>query len=169
MTIYFVCIISFLIAQRLLELAISHRNERWLRQHGAIEYGQKHYPFIIALHSFFLISLIVEYWINPSDKVDLFFLIFYIIMAALKYLIITSLGRYWNTKIFRIPNSPAIRTGLYRWIRHPNYVVVVGEIFAIPMIFHLYFTAIVFSLINGIMLWIRIGMENAVWNEKQNV
>ncbi len=75
-----------------------------------------------------------------------------------------SLGKYWNTKIIRIPNSKFIRKGPYRFFKHPNYFIVVCEIIAIPMVFNLYVTAIVFTVLNALMLTVRIRVEEKVWS-----
>ena len=156
----FILFISFIILLRIAELILSRRNEIWLLQNGAIEYGQKHYPYIVMLHTFFLVSLVVEYsWKQPTGY-SLFLMLFYFLVLAFKTWVIVSLGKYWNTRIFHIPNIPLIKTGPYQYFKHPNYLIVIIEIAIIPLIFQLYITAIVFSILNLIMLFIRIREEN---------
>jgi methyltransferase len=144
------------------ELALSKRNKAWLLQHGAIEYGQKHYPFIVALHMLFFLALIFEYYNQQPPSLSLFYLIFYCLLIAIKTWIILSLGKFWNTRIYHISGFPLQKKGPYKYMRHPNYCVVVAEIAVIPLIFHLYYTAVIFSLLNAILLFIRINEENKV-------
>ncbi|WP_159517175.1 isoprenylcysteine carboxyl methyltransferase family protein [Sunxiuqinia indica] len=158
----FVLFISFLILLRLSELLIARRNEIWLRANGAVEYGKKHYPFIVLLHLAFMLSLVIEYLLKPTETPDYFLLALLLALIAVKMHIIYSLGRYWNTKILHIAGVPLVRKGLYKYFKHPNYFIVISEIAVIPLIFHLYVTAIVFSVLNAIMLFIRIKAENKI-------
>lgn len=180
----FTVFLLFLILLRLGELLLARRNERWLRSQGAVEYGQAHYPYIVLLHVLFFLSLIAEYLLTPARgyslpllipahdyslplltparDYSLPLLILYFLLLALKVHVIGSLGRYWNTKIFRIPGRPLVKKGPYRFLKHPNYTIVVAEIALIPLIFHLYLTAIVFTLLNAGMLYVRIGEEDRV-------
>jgi methyltransferase len=145
------------------ELYISKRNERWLLSQGAIEYGREHYPYIVALHSLFIVSLIVEYYLSGGQPMSYIFLLLFILLLTFKYWVLSSLGLYWNTKIYRIPGVVAIKRGPYKLFKHPNYVDVVLEIAIIPLVFHLYYTALIFSVLNAIMLSVRIRVENKVW------
>lgn len=154
--------ISFLILLRIGELLLARRNEKWILQHGGVEYGEKHYPLIVMLHVFFFISLITEYLIVKPATYNLFLLILFFISLAFKIWVIYSLGTFWNTKIYRIPDFPLIKSGPYKYLKHPNYVIVIAEIAIIPLIFHLYYTAVIFTLLNGIMLTVRIKEENKV-------
>lgn len=156
----FTAFIVFLILLRLGELLLARRNEQWLLQHGAVEYGKKHYRYMVILHVLFFISLITEYIFTSTGYYSVPLLILYFLLLAFKAWAILSLGKFWNTKIFRIIGYPLVKKGPYRFIKHPNYVVVVAEIALIPLIFHLYITAIVFSALNGILLYIRIREEN---------
>jgi methyltransferase len=156
----FALFISFVILSRIGELLLSNKNEKWLLQNGAIEYGSKHYPFIIALHSLFFISLILEYSVHHVASYSLSFLLFYFLLLAFKIWMILSLGKFWNTKIYRIAGFPLINKGPYKYFKHPNYLVVIAEIAVIPLAFHLYYTAIIFTLLNAIILSVRIREEN---------
>jgi len=158
----FILLISFLIFTRIEEVILSKRNEKWLLENGPVEYGNKHYPFIIALHILFILSLIFEYSIQSTTTFNLLMLFLFFILLTLKTWIVLSLGKFWNTRIYRIPNSPLIKSGPYQFFKHPNYMIVIAEIAVIPMIFNLYYTAIAFSLLNLIMMFVRIKAENKV-------
>ncbi len=160
---YFILFILFVIFQRLMELYVAKRNQKWLESQGAIEYGREHYPFIVALHSLFICSLIAEYWFSSFKQIDFVFLIIYFLLLAFKIWVLSSLGKYWNTRILRVPGAAPVMKGPYKLFKHPNYVVVVCEIAIIPLVFHLYYTAIIFSALNAVMLWVRIKVENKVW------
>ncbi|MBS1504896.1 MAG: isoprenylcysteine carboxyl methyltransferase [Bacteroidetes bacterium] len=163
----FILFIILVITLRLTELCISSRNEKWLLSNGAIEYGRGHYPFVIALHTGFIISMVAEYcFLGQSNRINYFFLAFLIVLLIFKWWILASLGKYWNTRVYRIPGSEPVKRGPYRFIKHPNYVDVVGEIAVIPLVFHLYYTAIIFSILNVFMLTVRIRVENKVWGYK---
>ncbi len=156
----FILFISFVILLRIGELLLSRRNERWLLQHGAVEYGNKHYPFIVTLHVLFIISLIFEYSIQQTASYSLFFIVLYFVLIAFKVRVILSLGKFWNTKIYHISNVPLLKKGPYKYSKHPNYLIVIAEITVIPLAFHLYYTAIIFTLLNSIILFVRIREEN---------
>lgn len=160
---YFIIFILFVITQRLSELYIARRNEKWLRSQGAIEYGKKHYPFIVALHTLFIVSMIVEYILRGTTLIDFIFLILFALLLLFKFWALSSLGKYWNTKIFRVPGAGPVKKGPYKLFKHPNYFIVICEIVIIPMVFHLYYTAIIFTILNAIMLTVRIRVENKVW------
>ena len=158
----FILFISCIILVRIGELILSRRNEIWLLQNGAIEYGQKHYPYIVALHILFVVSLIIEYSTNQTVSFSLFFLVLYLMILLFKVWVVTSLGKFWNTKIYHISGFPLIKKGIYKYVTHPNYLVVIAEIAIIPLVFHLYFTAIAFTVLNAIMLSVRVKEENKV-------
>ena len=158
----FILYISFIILLRIVELIVSRRNEVWLLQQGAVEYGQKHYPYIVALHVLFIISLIIEYSTKQTSSFSLFFLVLYFLLMAFKMLVIMSLGKFWNTKIYHISGFPLMKRGVYKYVKHPNYLIVIAEIAIIPLVFHLYFTAITFTVLNAIILSVRVKEENKV-------
>lgn len=158
----FTAFILFLILLRMGELLLARRNERWLLQHGAVEYGREHYPWIVMLHALFFVSLIAEYLFSSTHSYSVPLLVLYFLVLGFKAWAILSLGICWNTKIYRIPDSSLVKRGPYRLMKHPNYVAVIAEIALIPLIFHLYITAVVFSLLNALMLTVRIREENKV-------
>jgi methyltransferase len=161
---YFILFMVLLILLRLIELAVSDKNEIWLKKNGAVEYGRAHYPYIILLHVLFIASLIIEYILRPSQEMNTAWLTAFIILIILKIMVISSLGNYWNTRIYRIPGTPLVNKGVYKYFKHPNYAIVVLEIALIPLIFHLYYTAAIFSFLNLIMLYVRISEENKALN-----
>ncbi|HCO67027.1 MAG TPA: hypothetical protein DIT04_04605 [Dysgonomonas sp.] len=156
----FTIFIGFLILLRLGELLLARRNEKWMLQHGAVEYGKKHYPIIVILHVLFFISLITEYYFASTGYYSVPLLILYFLLLAFKAWVIFSLGKFWNTKIFRITGYPLVKKGPYKFIKHPNYIIVIAEIAIIPLIFNLYYTAIIFSILNALVLYIRVREEN---------
>lgn len=158
----FTLFIFFVVLLRIVELIIARSNEKWMRRNGAVEYGQAHYPFIILLHTLFFFSLIAEY--NFSSTVHFYpiLVVVYLILAALKFWVIGSLGKFWNTKILRIPAAILINKGPYKYVKHPNYMIVVAELIVIPMCFQLVYTAVIFTFLNAIMLYVRIKEENRV-------
>lgn len=160
---YFTLFISFLILQRLSELLIARCNEKWLLSQGAVQYGQRHYPFMITMHTLFIVSVITEYNLLGGTQISWFFLGAFLAVLLFKFWALSSLGKYWNTKIYRIPGVYPVKRGPYKFLKHPNYMEVVCEIAFIPLVFHLYYTAIIFTILNAAMLYVRITEENRVW------
>ncbi|WP_313894491.1 isoprenylcysteine carboxylmethyltransferase family protein [Psychrobacillus sp.] len=147
--------------QRILEVFIAKRNEKWMLAQGAYEVGASHYSYMIALHVSFFISLIVEvifFQQSISPLFPLFFLIF-LFVQIIRFWCLQALGPYWNTKIIILPNANVVKKGPYLFFRHPNYVVVCIEIALLPLMFQAYFTALVFTLLNLAMLSVRIPAE----------
>jgi methyltransferase len=163
---YFWIFLVFLITQRLSELYIARQNEKWLLQQGAVQYGQSHYPFMVGMHTLFIVSMIVEYLVRDNPLFNYYFLLAFIVVLSFKFWALSSLGKYWNTKIYRVPGVYPVKKGPYKIFKHPNYMEVVLEIAIIPLVFNLYYTAIIFSVLNAMMLYVRISVENKVWAEK---
>ncbi len=162
--ILFYSLIILIIIQRIIELRISNRNEKWLLKNGGLEYGAEHYKFIVLLHLLFFFSMIIEFnWYGKNYElgiINYLFLVFFFFLQGMRVWILRSLGKYWNTKILRISGSKLVKVGPYKYFKHPNYVLVACEIFTLPMIFNLYYTAIIFSILNAVMLSVRIKVEN---------
>ncbi|CAN5437091.1 alkylpyrone methyltransferase [soil metagenome] len=164
----FVITISVVIIQRLTELIISKKNEKWLLSNGAVEFGASHYKYIVIMHTCFFLSLIIEFWYSSASKnmnsefntFNLLFLVFFIILQFGRVWVLVSLGSFWNTKIFRIVGVQLINRGPYRYFKHPNYIVVCLEILILPLVFNLYFTAVVFTILNALILSVRIKEES---------
>ncbi len=164
----FILFISFIILIRIIELNYSAKNERWLLKNGAVEYGQKHYPVMVLMHVSFLCALIIEYTLKQPGSFNQFLLACYFILLLLKVWTIWSLGNFWNTKIYHISGLPLIIRGPYKYISHPNYILVTIEIAIIPLIFHLYYTAVIFSVLNAAMLYVRIKEEDKVLKSNES-
>ncbi|HET7657247.1 MAG TPA: isoprenylcysteine carboxylmethyltransferase family protein [Bacillales bacterium] len=163
--------IVLLMGQRLVELAIAKRNEKWMKDRGAKEVGAEHYKFIVALHVLFFISLIIEVAIFGSRPADWWAVPFLIFMGSqvLRFWALISLGKHWNTKIIVLPGAEVVVRGPYRFIRHPNYLIVAIEIFTVPVLFQAYVTAVLFSILNAIvLLGVRIPKEAQALKEMTN-
>ena len=145
--------------QRLLELRLSRRNERLLRPRGAVERGEGHYPLMVALHLSWLLSTLVEGILRGPTLWPLPLALF-LLVQPLRYWAILTLGEYWNTKILVVPGAELVRRGPYRYLKHPNYLVVVAEILTFPLIFGAWITALVFTVLNAALLYARIKEEN---------
>ncbi len=144
-------------AQRLAELAYARRNTRVLRAEGADEVAPGHYPFIVAVHTLWLLSLAV---FVPADQAPNWLLLgLFVVLQGLRIWILATLGRYWTTRIITLPGVPLVRRGPYRFIKHPNYVVVAGEIAVLPLAFGAWEIAMIFSLANAAVLAWRIRCE----------
>jgi methyltransferase len=150
-------ILALVTAERLVELAWAERNTRRLRAHGAYEVGSRHYPLIIALHAAWLAGLWTFAWGRP---VHWPFVALFLVLQGLRAWVLATLGPRWTTRIIVVPGEALVRRGPYRFLRHPNYAVVVGEIACLPLAFGLVLYALVFSILNAAVLAIRIRAEN---------
>ncbi|MCC7047101.1 MAG: hypothetical protein IT562_10345 [Alphaproteobacteria bacterium] len=143
--------------QRLAELALSQRNAARLRAAGGIEVGQGHYGPLIGLHVAWLAGLWLLAWDRPVAPG---WLAAYLLLQAARYWIIGTLGRRWTTRVIVLPGAPLVRQGPYRWVRHPNYLVLAAEVALLPLVFGLWTCALVFSALNAAILAVRIRAEN---------
>ena len=164
----FYILLSLVVLQRISELFLSRRNERWLRSHGAFEVGRDHYPWIVSLHVAFFLSLIVEVHGRHTTTARWWWLPFVLFLLAqlLRYWSIATLGHRWTTRILILPKVEPIHTGPYRFFPHPNYLAVAIELIAFPLIFQAYFTAAVFTLLNALLMSIRIPTERRALQQK---
>ena len=152
-----VIILALVTLQRLSELVIAQRNTRALLARGAVEVGASHYPLIVLLHAAWLVGL----WILARDRaVNIPLILVFVVLQAFRVWILATLGSRWTTRIIVLPGEALVARGPYRLIPHPNYAVVVAEIAVLPLAFGLYWYAIVFSILNAIVLTIRISAEN---------
>lgn len=160
MKIFFLFLI-IIILQRLFELKVAKENEKWMKHQGGIEFGESHYRLIVAIHSLFFIFFIWEVTFFQKDVSEYwpFFLIFFIFTQMGRVWVLTSLGRYWNTKIIVVPEAKVVVKGPYRFLKHPNYVIVTLEFLIIPLFYQAYITMVLFSLLNVWVLSIRIPEE----------
>lgn len=166
----FFIVISIVMLQRLVELIVAKRNEKWMRGQGAFEAGAAHYPVMVSMHIAFFISLIAEVFLFDKvlSPVWILFLIIFLVAQVARIWCLTSLGKFWNTKIIILPGADVVRKGPYKWVRHPNYVIVATELLVLPLLFSAYFTAIIFSLLNVWMMSVRIPSEEKALKEATN-
>ena len=153
--------------QRLLELRYSRRNERRLRSLGAIERGAGHYPAMVALHALWLVSTLVEGLLR-GPEIPVWYpvpLAAFLLVQPLRYWAILSLGENWNVRILVVPERKLLWSGPYRYLPHPNYVVVTVEVLTFPLIFGVWATALVFSILNAAFLYVRIRAEERTLKE----
>jgi methyltransferase len=161
MTPYVVLIVAVAL-ERLAELVVSRRNLAWALGHGGREYGFGHYPFMVVLHTGLLVACLVEAahrLVIPVLGWSMFVVV--VLAQALRWWCIITLGPRWNTRIVVIPGLPLVDGGPYRWLRHPNYVAVVLEGIALPLVHTAWITAIVFTVVNAGLLRVRISSENS--------
>ena len=154
-------ILGLVTLQRLAELVLARRNTTRLLAQGAREAAAGHYPLIVALHAAWLVGLWYLVLARGPVRVDWAWLAVFIVLQALRVWVIATLGPRWTTRIIVLPGAPLVTTGPYRFMSHPNYLVVAGEILALPLCFGLVWYGIVFSLLNAMVLWIRIRAEAA--------
>lgn len=152
-------VVSAVALQRVAELIYAARNTRRLRQRGAAEYGRSHYPFLVALHAFWLGAILLA--VPSTAAIDWLPLALFILLQAARFWIIATLGALWTTRIISPPDVPLVRRGPYRFIRHPNYLVVIGEIALLPLAFGAWRIALAFSLLNLAILAWRWRIEDA--------
>jgi methyltransferase len=158
-------ILALVVLQRLGELALARRNTKALLARGAVEIGARHYPLIVALHALWLVAIL---WQLPKPvTVNWTLLVIFIVLQGLRLWVLATLGPYWTTRIISLPGAPLVRRGPYRFVRHPNYLVVAGEIAVLPLVFGEVWVAIVFSLANAALLAWRIRQEEVGLSTRQ--
>ncbi|MFL5237068.1 MAG: isoprenylcysteine carboxyl methyltransferase family protein [Rhizomicrobium sp.] len=157
MTAY--AILAFVVIQRLAELAYAQHNTRALLARGAVEIGRAQYPLFVALHAAWLISVALA--LPKAPSIHWAALAGYVVLELLRAWTMWSLGPYWTTRIVTLPDVALVRRGPYRFLRHPNYVIVTGEIALLPLIFGELWVAAIFSLLNAMLLFWRIREEES--------
>src|SRR3954451_12173284 len=161
---WFLLLIALVAVERLLELVVSRRNLAWSLARGGSEHGRGHYPFMVVLHTSLLVGAVVE--MAVADRPFLPWLgwpMLALVLAtqALRWWAIRTLGPRWNTRIVVVPGLPLVRRGPYRLLSHPNYVAVVVEGAALPLVHTAWVTALVFTVANAGLLAVRLRVENA--------
>ena len=160
------CTILLLVAlQRVLELVRASRNTARLRQQGGVEFGRSHYPFVVLLHVAWLAAIAAGLQRDPVVRP--FPLMAFVLLQAVRLWVILTLGRFWTTRVISVAGAPLIRHGPYRYLRHPNYVVVIGEIALLPLVFGQIGTAVAFSALNLAVLSWRIRVENTALESRR--
>ena len=149
-------LLAFVIVQRLGELVYANANTRKLLAAGGVEHQAAHYGLIVFVHVAWLATLL---WLAPGREVVTVFLVVYLLLQVFRAWVFVSLGRRWTTRIITVPGEMLVAKGPYKYFRHPNYLVVSGEIACLPLVFGLWKVAIVFSILNGLALAVRIRAE----------
>jgi methyltransferase len=150
--------------ERVAELVVSLRNARWSFERGGVESGKGHYPFMVVLHTGFLAGCLVEAIVADRPFIPALgwtMLAVVLLAQGLRWWCITVLGHQWNTRVIVVPGLSLVAAGPYRWIRHPNYVAVVAEGIALPLVHTAWITAVLFLLLNIPLLTVRIRAEEA--------
>jgi methyltransferase len=161
--VYYLLILAIGI-ERLVELVVSKRNARWALAQGGKEFGRSHYPVMVAVHAALLLGCVVE--VSALHRPFIAWLgwpmlALVALSQALRWWCVATLGRRWNTLVIVVPDAPLVRRGPYRWLHHPNYVAVVVEGVALPLVHTAWLTAACFTLANALVLTVRIRVENA--------
>jgi methyltransferase len=162
--IWYLLLVGLVAVERVAELVVARRNERWSRARGAIERGAGHYPIMVALHTGLLVGAALEVVLGARPFLPALgwpMLALVILAQALRWWCIATLGRQWNTRIFVIPAMARVTNGPYRLLPHPNYVAVVVEGAALPLVHTAWVTAIAFTVLNAFLLRVRIVAEDA--------
>ena len=160
----FTVLVALVGVERLAELVVSKRNAAWSMERGGMETGFGHYPFMVVLHSALLIGALVEAWVRRPDVPSVLawsMLALVVASQVLRWWCITTLGRRWNTRVIVVPGLAPVDSGPYRLFRHPNYVAVVVEGVALPLVHASWLTALVFTIANAALLTVRIRAEDA--------
>ena len=151
-------------AERIAELVVSARNARWSFARGGVEYGRAHFPPMVALHTGLLLACLAEVWLLDRPFLPWLgwpMLVLVLASQALRWWCIATLGPRWNTRVIVVPGLPLVERGPYRWLRHPNYVAVVVEGIALPLVHTAWITALAFTVLNAVLLLgFRLPCEN---------
>lgn len=156
-----------IICQRIVELVIAKKNERWMKARGGIEKNSHHHKWFVVVHTLFFVAILTEVFIKNTENISLnYSLLTLFILAQLgRIWCIQSLGRFWNTKIIVLPGVSLIKKGPYRFIKHPNYIIVGLELLIIPLLFNAFITAMIFPILHIILLTVRIPSEEKALNK----
>lgn len=162
--IWYAALVLAVAAERLAELAVALRNTRWARARGGTESGRGHYPAMVALHTGLLAGCLVE--AGPAHRpfvpvVGWTMTAVVVAAQALRWWCIGTLGHRWNTRVVVVPGLPLVTGGPYRLLRHPNYVAVAAEGLALPLVHGAWVTAVVFTVLNGALMAVRVRCEDA--------
>jgi methyltransferase len=161
--VWFTLLVAAVAVERLAELVVSKRNAAWSLARGGVETGRQHYVAMVLLHTGLLAGALVEvWWRRPGFVPVLGWTMLALVLAsqALRWWCIATLGRQWNTRVIVVPGLSRVGGGPYRWIPHPNYVAVVVEGFALPLVHSAWLTAVAFTLLNAALLSVRIRAED---------
>jgi methyltransferase len=149
--------------ERLVELVLSKRNAQLAFAKGGKEFGRGHYPVMVVIHTALLVGCVVEVWLLHRPFLPWLgwpMLAVAVLAQVLRWWCITTLGQRWNTLVIVVPDAPLVQRGPYRWLHHPNYVAVVAEGIALPLVHSAWLTALCFTVANALLLTVRIRVEN---------
>jgi methyltransferase len=159
-----VALLAFVAVQRLGELVWARRNTRRLLARGGYEIGRRHYPLMVAVHAGWLVALGIGIERAGSAlMVSGFWTLVFLGLQLLRVWVLATLGDRWTTRIIVVPGEPLVRSGPYRFLRHPNYAIVAAEIAALPMAFGFWWIAAIFSVLNALVLSVRLAAEAAIF------
>jgi methyltransferase len=159
----FTALVALVGVERLAELVVSARHTAWALARGGVEYGRRHYPPMAALHTALLAGAVAETWLADRPFLPLLgwtMLAAVVLAQTLRWWCIGTLGQRWNTRVIVVPGLPLVRRGPYRFFAHPNYVAVVAEGLALPLVHTAWVTALVFTALNAVLLTVRVRVEN---------
>ncbi len=159
---WYAVLVLAVVAVRFVELGVARRNLAWARARGGVETGAGHYPVMVALHTALLLGCLVEVFVADRPFLPWLgwpMLALLVAAHALRWWCIRTLGPQWNTRVVRVPGMPLVSGGPYRWFRHPNYVAVVVEGVALPLVHTAWVTALVFTVLNAALLAVRLRVE----------
>ena len=160
-----VWVLALVVCQRLGELVIAQRNTRRLLARGAYEVGRRHYPLFILLHSSWLIAIALT--VPPTRVPSWWLLAVFALLQLCRVWVISTLGPYWTTRVITLEGAPIVTGGPFRFVRHPNYWVVTGEIAVLPLAFGDWPVALIWTILNGLLLRYRISVEMAALAERE--
>ena len=152
-----VLLVGYVVFARLAELLLARRNTRRLLAKGGYEVGRGHYPLIVATHAAWILAVAFLVPTDTSPKV--YYLIPFIMLQVVRYWVILSLGDHWTTRVIVLPGAALVTHGPYRWLKHPNYLVVIGEIALLPLVFGAWKVALGFTVVNTAIIFYRIRIE----------
>ena len=161
--VWFSLLVALVGVERLAEMVVAKRNAAWSFARGGIETGRGHWPWMVLLHTGLLVGCVVEVWVADRPFIPLLgwtMLVLVVASQALRWWCIRTLGRQWNARVIVVPGSQRVTTGPYRWFSHPNYVAVVVEGFALPLVHTAWVTALVFTVLNAAVLTARLRTES---------
>ena len=160
---WYVLLIAAVAAERVAELVVSRRNMAWSRERGGVEIGAGHYPAMVVLHTALLVGCLAEvFWLHRPFIPALGWPMLAVVAGAqvLRWWCIRTLGHQWNTRVVVVPGAGRVIGGPYRFMSHPNYVAVVAEGIALPLVHSAWITACLFTMLNAALLATRITVEN---------
>ncbi|MEU1894202.1 isoprenylcysteine carboxyl methyltransferase family protein [Streptomyces pristinaespiralis] len=161
--LWYTVLVLAVAAERVAELVVARRNAAWTLARAGVEHGRGHYPVMVALHTALLVGCLVEVAIGDRPFVPPLgwsMLGVVVLAQALRWWCILTLGPYWNTRVIVVPGARLVRAGPYRYARHPNYVAVVAEIAALPLVHSAWLTALVLTVSNAVLMGVRVRCEN---------